>query len=292
MPEKNNAASDWNPTAAANKCDAIVTQAVANVEIFDNAEFGKLRAVAIGGEPWFVASDVAKILGYRDSDKVTRLLDSDEKGTQILGTPGGNQKMSIVSESGFYRAVMVRRGSCIGSEDLRERVSGFQRWVTHEVLPAIRRDGGYMAAAPEETPEQTMARALLIAQRTIERAKAEAAKLRDANAELAPKAMFADAVSASKTTILVGELAKLLRQNGVDVGQKRLFARLREDGYLMKGGSSYNLPTQRSMEMGLFEIKETTIVHSDGHTTVSKTPKVTGKGQVYFVKKFLKEATA
>lgn len=292
MPEKNNAASDWNPTAAANKCDAIVTQEVSKVEVFDNDEFGQLRAVKDGDEILFRAIDVAKALGYRDAERLTRRLPDDEKATRLVGTHGGNQSASFVTEPGFYRAVMARRSSYVNDYACRESVDRFQRWVTHEVLPAIRRDGGYMAAAPEETPEQTMARALLIAQRTIERAKAEAAKLRDANAELAPKAMFADAVSASKTTILVGELAKLLRQNGVDVGQKRLFARLREDGYLMKGGSSYNLPTQRSMEMGLFEIKETTIVHSDGHTTVSKTPKVTGKGQVYFVKKFLKEATA
>lgn len=255
MPEKNNAASDWNPTAAASECDAIVTQEVSKVEVFDNDEFGQLRAVKDGGEILFRAIDVAKALGYRDAERLTRRLPDDEKATRLVGTHGGNQSASFVTEPGFYRAVMARRSSYVNDYACRESVDRFQRWVTHEVLPAIRRDGGYMAAAPEETPEQTMARALLIAQRTI-------------------------------------ELAKLLRQNGVDVGQKRLFARLREDGYLMKGGSSYNLPTQRSMEMGLFEIKETTIVHSDGHTTVSKTPKVTGKGQVYFVKKFLKEATA
>lgn len=285
MPEKNNAASDWNPTAAANKCDAIVTQEVSKVEVFDNDEFGQLRVTRdASGEPWFSATDVAKALGLRDAEKVTRRLPDDEKGWMRYPLLKGEKKrLRVISEPGLYRCALASQVP---------QAEPFKRWVTHEVLPAIRRDGGYMAAAPEETPEQTMARALLIAQRTIERAKAEAAKLRDANAELAPKAMFADAVSASKTTILVGELAKLLRQNGVDVGQKRLFARLREDGYLMKGGSSYNLPTQRSMEMGLFEIKETTIVHSDGHTTVSKTPKVTGKGQVYFVKKFLKEATA
>lgn len=291
MAEKNNAASDWNPTAAASECDAIVTQEVSKVEVFDNDEFGGLRVVNKNGVILFRATDVAKALGQRDAEKVTRCLDADEF-THLVGTNRGTRAVSYITEPGFYRAVMNRKSAFVSDKEGRERIQRFQRWVTHEVLPAIRRDGGYMAAAPEETPEQTMARALLIAQRTIERSKAEAAKLRDANAELAPKAMFADAVSASKTTILVGELAKLLRQNGVDVGQKRLFARLREDGYLMKGGSSYNLPTQRSMEMGLFEIKETTIVHSDGHTTVSKTPKVTGKGQVYFVKKFLKEATA
>ena len=173
MPEKNNAASDWNPTAAANKCDAIVTQAVANVEIFDNDEFGQLRAVKDGDEILFRAIDVAKALGYRDAERLTRRLPDDEKATRLVGTHGGNQSASFVTEPGFYRAVMARRSSYVNDYACRESVDRFQRWVTHEVLPAIRRDGGYMAAAPEETPEQTMARALLIAQRTIERAKAE-----------------------------------------------------------------------------------------------------------------------
>lgn len=292
MPEKNNAASDWNPTAAANKCDAIVTQEVSKVEVFDNDEFGQLRAVKDGDEILFRAIDVAKALGYRDAERLTRRLPDDEKATRLVGTHGGNQSASFVTEPGFYRAVMARRSSYVNDYACRESVDRFQRWVTHEVLPAIRRDGGYMAAAPEETPEQTMARALLIAQRTIERAKAEAAKLREANAELAPKAMFADAVSASNQAILIGDLAKLLKQNGYDTGQKRLFAWLRDNGYLMKSGASVNMPTQRAMDMGLFRVKETAVTHSDGHVTLSKTTKVTGKGQVYFVKKFLKEATA
>jgi len=150
--------------------------------------------------------------------------------------------------------------------------------VTHEVLPALRRDGGYMVAR-DETPEQTMARAVLLAQQTIDRQ-------RDRIAELEPKALFADAVAASDGTCLVGELAKMMRQNGVEVGQNRLFAMLREDGYLGNVGQNRNVPTQRAMDLGLFRIKETAVTHSDGHVTLSRTPKVTGKGQRYFLKRY------
>ncbi len=177
--------------------------------------------------------------------------------------------MVCVTEPGFYKLVMRSR---------KPEAKAFQRWVTHEVLPALRRDGGYMVAR-DETPEQTMARAVLLAQQTIDRQ-------RDRIAELEPKALFADAVAASDGTCLVGELAKMMRQNGVEIGQRRLFARLREDGYLGNVGSNRNVPTQRAMEMGLFRIKETAVTHSDGHVTLSRTPKVTGKGQRYFIERY------
>ena len=250
-----------------------------DVQVFENSEFGKIRATrGKDGEPMLVASDVAKVLGYREAEKLTRLLDEDEKGTQILGTPGGSQTVSIITEAGFYRAVMTRRSKFVKDDEARKRVVAFQRWVTHEVLPALRRDGGYMVAR-DETPEQTMARAVLLAQQTIDRQKSRIA-------ELEPKALFADAVAASDGTCLVGELAKMMRQNGVDVGQNRLFAMLREDGYLGNVGNNRNVPTQRAMDLGLFRIKETAVTHSDGHVTISRTPKVTGKGQQYFVKRY------
>lgn len=249
-------------------------------QAFESQEFGTIRAMrGDGGEPWFVASDIAKILGYRDAAQLVRLLDDDEKGTQILSTHGGEQKMTIVNESGFYRSIMQRRSSWVKDEKKREFVIAFQRWVTHDVLPSIRRNGGYMVARQDETPEQTMARAVLIAQKTIERKEARIA-------ELEPKALFADAVAASDGTCLVGELAKMLRQNGVEVGQNRLFEVLRNDGFLGKSGSNRNVPTQRAMEMGLFRIKETAITHSDGHVTINRTPKVTGKGQRYFIERY------
>ena len=240
------------------------------VQAFDNPEFGSIRAMRGGdGEPWFVAADIAKALGYRDAEKMTRRLDSDEKGTRSVGTPGGAQKMSVITEAGMYSAIL---GSQV------EGARRFKRWVTHEVLPALRRDGGYMVAR-DETPEQTMARAVLIAQRTVERQRAELEEMR-------PKALFADAVGASDGTCLVGELAKMMRQNGLDIGQNRLFALLREDGYLGKSGSNRNVPTQRAMDMGLFRIKETAVTHADGHVTLNRTPKCTGRGQRYFIGRY------
>ena len=215
------------------------------------------------GEPMFVAADVAKALGYGDATHMTRRLDEDEKGLRSVETLGGKQTVSVITEPGLYSAVL---GSKLPT------AKAFKRWVTHEVLPAIRRNGGYMAARPGETREQLLARALIVAD--------EAMREKDARiAELEPKALFADAVAASDGTCLVGELAKMMRQNGVEVGQNRLFAWLREDGYLGRSGSSRNVPTQRAMEQGLFRIKETAVTHSDGHVTVSRTPKVTGKGQ-------------
>lgn len=238
------------------------------VQVFDNEEFGTIRAIrGVDGEPSFVAKDVLAVL---DLDRTAmRKLDDDEKGVDSIHTPGGDQQVTTVTEPGFYKLVMRSR---------KPEAKAFQRWVTHEVLPALRRDGGYMVER-HESPEETMARAVLLAQTTIDRQKARIA-------ELEPKALFADAVAASDGTCLVGELAKMLRQNGVEVGQNRLFAMLREDGYLGNVGNNRNVPTQRSMEMGLFRIKETAVTHSDGHVTINRTPKVTGKGQTYFVKRY------
>ena len=252
-----------------------------DIQVFENDEFGAIRVIKDeNGEPWFVAKDVSDILGYRSASDLTRLLDDDEKGTQPVRTPGGVQELSKISESGFYKSVMQRRASFINDEKHQKAVKRFQRWVTHEVLPAIRRDGGYMVAR-DETPEQTMARAVLIAQSTIERQKSRIA-------ELEPKAMFADAVAASDGTCLVGELAKMMTQAGFKVGQNRLFAILRDDGYLGKSGSNKNVPLQRYVEQGLFRIKETAITHANGHVSINRTTKVTGKGQRYFIDRYCK----
>lgn len=241
-----------------------------NIQVFNNNDFGKVRALLNkGGEPMFVAKDVCAALEIKNSRDALARLDDDEKGVVLTDTPGGEQQMQAVNEAGLYVLVLGSR---------KPEAKAFKRWVTHEVLPALRRDGGYMVAR-DETPEQTMARAVLLAQATIDRQ-------RDRIAELEPKALFADAVAASDGTCLVGELAKMMRQNGVEIGQRRLFARLREDGYLGKSGSNTNVPTQRAMEMGLFRIKETAVTHSDGHVTLSRTPKVTGKGQRYFIKRY------
>ncbi len=240
-------------------------------QVFDNPEFGQLRVVqGEDGEPWFVASDVAKALGYRDAANMARRLDDDEKGTRSVSTPGGVQQMTVVSEPGLYSAVLGLKV---------EGARRYKRWVTHDVLPSIRRNGGYMVARADETPEQLLARALKLADATL--------RERDARiAELEPKALFADAVAASDGTCLVGELAKMMRQNGLDIGQNRMFELLRNDGYLGKSGSNRNVPTQMAMDLGLFRIKETAITHSDGHVTINRTPKVTGKGQRYFVDRY------
>lgn len=242
------------------------------LQVFNHPQFGTVRAVEIQGEPWLVGKDVAESLGYTATEKAIRThVDGDDKGVTEMDTPGGKQKVVIINESGLYSLVF---GSKL------PEAKKFKHWVTSEVLPSIRRDGGYMHTSPDMTDEEIMARAVLLGQKKIEE---QAKRIQ----EMRPKEIFADRVSASESSILVGDLAKLLKQNGVDMGQKRLFRWLRDKGYLIKYGISYNLPIQRSMELGLFEIKETTITHSDGHISISKTVKVTGKGQVYFVNKFL-----
>lgn len=254
------------------------------IQTFESDQFGTVRAIRDeNGEPWFVAKDVCDALGIR-TDTVRAILDADEvreTNPNSIGVAGGRKPL-VVSEPGFYKLVMRSR---------KPEAKAFQRWVTHEVLPALRREGGYMVAR-DETPEQTMARAVLLAQATIDRQNSRIAGLEAENEEMRPKALFADAVAASDGTCLIGEFAKMLRQNGVDIGQNRLFAMLREDGYLGKVGQNRNVPTQRSMELGLFRIKETAITHSDGHVTINRTPKLTGKGQRYFIERYGKTGEA
>ena len=233
-------------------------------------------------EPWFVAKDVCDILGMSNPSMAVIALDKDEVAQidpkDYLGSENrSNQAVNIVSEPGLYKLIMRSR---------KPEAKEFQRWVTHEVLPQIRKTGGYIPTSESDSDEDIMARAVLVAQKTIER-KNQQLQAKDAQIKvLEPKARFADAVAASDGTCLVGELAKMLRQNGMDIGQNRLFRLLQADGYLGKSGSNRNVPTQRAMDLGLFRIKETTVTHADGHTTVSRTPKVTGKGQRYFIDRY------
>lgn len=281
------------------------------LRVFDSFEFGAIRtAVSEDGEPLLNAHDVAVSLGYRDAERITRLLDADEVDSHLVGVLGGKQSGRFITESGFYHVVMARKSAFIKDPDKRASAARFQRWVTHEVLPSIRRTGGYMTAAPDETPDQLMARALLVAQEALQRRdaviaeQAAAIEERDRSIALqdaviarteaqveamAPKALFADAMTASDRTYLIGEAAKIIRQNGIDMGQNRLFRILRDDwGLLGRRGCNWNLPTQRAMDMGLFHVKETIITHSDGHTTVSRTSKLTGKGLQYVVTRLAK----
>ncbi|WP_368095232.1 phage antirepressor [Bifidobacterium bifidum] len=234
------------------------------------------------GEPWFIAKDVCDILGMSNPSMAVIALDKDEVAQidpkDYLGSENrSNQAVNIVSEPGLYKLIMRSR---------KPEAKEFQRWVTHDVLPQIRRTGGYIPTSESDSDEDIMARAVLVAQKTIKQKNQQIAEQQTRIVELEPKARFADAVAASDGTCLVGELAKMLRQNGMDIGQNRLFRLLQADGYLGKSGSNRNVPTQRAMDLGLFRIKETTVTHADGHTTVSRTPKVTGKGQRYFINRY------
>lgn len=254
------------------------------VQIFSNEEFGRIRTIAIEGEPWFVGKDAASALGYGQGkspiNAVANHVDEEDKGVIELMTPGGMQKVTIINESGLYSLVLSSK---------LPRAKAFKRWITSEVIPSIRKRGMYATA---ETAEQMLQNPDVMI-RALQELKAERQKrqeLEQKRQEDAPKVIFADAVAASQTSILVGDLAKLICQNGVSIGQTRLFAWMRANGFLMsRAGISYNMPTQRAMESGLFEVKESTFVHSDGRIGIVKTPKVTGKGQQYFINRFLKE---
>ena len=233
------------------------------------------------GEPWFVAKDVCDILELSNNRHAISQLDSDEKNTVVIsdGIPG-NPNKTIISEPGLYKLIMRSR---------KPEAKEFQRWVTHEVLPRIRRTGGYIPTSESDDDMTILAKAVMIGQRTMEEQKRRIEAQESRIRELEPKALFADAVAASDGTCLVGELAKMLRQNGLDIGQNRLFKLLRDDGYLGKSGANTNVPTQKAMELGLFRIKETAVTHSDGHVTISRTPKVSGKGQAYFIRRYCPE---
>lgn len=242
------------------------------LQVFNNAMFGDVRIILQDNEPWFVAKDVCECLGLNDTSKAVSRLDSDEKGTNLIPTLGGNQNLWTVNEYGLYSLVMSSR---------KPEAKEFKRWVTHEVLPSLRKYGTYNMNIPKTLPDALKAYASEIEAHNKTKALVEEQK---------PKVLFADAVNASHTSILVGDLAKLLRQNGLDIGQNRLFERLRQEGYLIKQkGESYNMPTQRSMDMKLFEVKESTFTNPDGSTHITKTSKITGKGQIYFTNRYLGE---
>lgn len=252
------------------------------IKIFSSAEFGTVRTLTIDNEPFFVGKDVATILGYaKPLNAIAIHVDEDDSLKQgLTDSMGRIQETIVINESGLYSLILSSK---------LPTAKKFKRWVTAEVLPSIRKHGAYM------TPD-TLEKALYNPDFLIRLAT----ELKDTQAHVKhletkidndkPKVIFADAVSTSKSSILVGELAKIIKQNGVNIGQNRLFAWLRDNGYLIKRkGTDYNMPTQYSMDLQLFEVKETEVTHADGHITVSKTPKVTGKGQQYFINKFLKQ---
>ena len=243
------------------------------LQVFKNPMFGEIRTVSINNEPWFVGKDVAQVLGYTDTNKAIAMhVDVEDKLNDKTALSLGQRGGWIINESGLYSLILSSK---------LPTAKSFKRWVTSEVLPAIRKNGGYIAGQENMTDQEILAKALLVAQKTIESKNKQIS-------EMQPKALFADSVASSSSTILIGELAKILRQNGIDMGEKRLFAWLRDNGYLIRrNGTDYNMPTQKSVELGLMRVKETVISHSDGHTTVSKTPKITGKGQQYSINKLV-----
>lgn len=249
------------------------------LQIFENPEFGAVRTVEIDGEPWLVGKDVAEALGYTNPQKAIRdHVDDEDKGVNESFTVNGTQGI-LINESGLYSLVLSSK---------LPTARKFKHWVTSEVLPSLRRHGLYAADELLNNPD------LMI--RAMEELKAERARasaLAEKVERDAPKVLFAESVAASQHSILVFDLAKILRQNGVQIGGNRLFEWLRTNGYLIRRkGSDWNMPTQRAVEMGLFEIKETSVTHADGHVTVNKTPKVTGKGQQYFINLFLRKPVA
>ena len=244
------------------------------IKIFDNPEFGKVRTMEINGEPYFVGKDVSEILGYSDTNKAIAMHVDDEdklndKTASSLGQRGG----WLINESGLYSLILSSK---------LPKAKEFKRWVTSEVLPSIRKHGAYAVDELLNDPE--------FAIKTFTALKEERERSKRLSEQIEadkPKVIFADSVSAAKSSILVGDLAKLLKQNGINIGQNRLFEWLRQKGYLIKGGSSKNMPTQKAAEMWLFEVKVSTVNNPDGSIRETKTTKVTGKGQVYFVNKFL-----
>lgn len=248
-----------------------------DMKIFENSEFGAERVVDVNGEPWFVAKDVCECLELGNPRTSIALLDEDEKGVHTMDTPGGAQEMSIVSEAGLYSLILRSR---------KPEAKAFKRWITHEVLPAIRKHGGYLTPAKLEealTDPDTIIR--LATNLKAEREKRQALEAQAAADR--PKVVFAESIEVAKTSILVGEMAKLIKQaTGCDMGQNRFFEWLRANGYLHKGGSARNMPTQRCIDAGWMEIKEGTRIGSSGECHITRTPKVTGKGQIYFVNLF------
>lgn len=241
------------------------------MKVFNNSEFGEIRTVVKDDDIYFAGKDIAEALGYKDTVNALKAhVDEEDKLTWRITTSGQARNMTVINESGLYSLVLSSK---------LESAKRFKRWVTSDVLPALRRTGSYSMNIPQTLPEALRAYADEVEQHNKTKALVEAQR---------PKVLFADAVSTSNTDILVGDLAKLLSQNGYAVGQNRLFERLRNEGFLIsRKGNSYNTPTQRAMEMGLFRIKETAITHSNGRVSLNKTPKVTGKGQQYFINRFI-----
>lgn len=251
------------------------------LQIFNSPEFGQVRTVKINGKPYFVANDVARALGYkRPADAVTAHCKGSVKHRYL--TDGGEQELKVIPEGDIYRLTV--RSKLPSAEK-------FEKWVFDEVIPSIRTNDGYIVGQETLSDDDLMAKAILVAQKKIKERDQIIEQQKQKIEADRPKTIFADAVSASHTSILIGDLAKLICQNGYQIGQKRLFQWMRDNGYLMVSGSSRNMPKQKYVEQGLFEIKESNVQNPDGSVRITRTTKVSGKGQLYFVNKFLGRET-
>ncbi|EGT4056855.1 phage antirepressor Ant [Clostridioides difficile] len=247
------------------------------LQIFKNNEFGEIRTVTKNNEPWFVATDVCSALDISNTSQALTRLDDDEKNTIILNEGIGNPNKSIVSEYGLYNLILASR---------KKEAKKFKRWITHDVIPTIRKHGAYMTSEVIEKtltdPDYLIQLATNLKEEKAKRALAEAQVEKDK-----PKVLFADSCEVAENSILIGEFAKRLKQNGYDIGQNKLFEWLRQHDYLCKSGERKNLPTQYSMERGLFEIKTRVFSNPNGSVRTTSTTKITGRGQIYFTNKFL-----
>lgn len=252
-----------------------------DVTIFRKNEFGAVRAVTLAGEPWFVAADVCRALGLGNSSDVIKRLDEDERTLVSIEGASNGLPVNAVNEPGLYALILGSR---------KPEAKAFKRWITHEVIPEIRKTGGYIAGQEMMDDDQLLANALMVAQRKIaERNK----QLEAANEKIkadAPKVLFAETVEKAETCISIGTLAKILNQAGLDIGERRLFERLRNDKWLNSKGRNWNVPSQKSMDMGLMRVHESTISRSSG-IQIKKTPLITGKGQRFFLDLYAPKAT-
>lgn len=247
------------------------------LQIFNNEEFGEIRTVTVNDEVWFVAKDVCEALKHTNTTVAMQMLEEDERTKLSLGRAG---ETNCINESGLYTLIIKSN---------LPKAKKFRKWVTSEVLPSIRKNGGYIAGQESLSDDELMAKALMVAQSKIAERDTLIVEQQRAIERMKPQKIFAEAVATSHTSILVGDLAKLICQNGVQIGQKRLFEWLRNNNFLIKSGASRNMPQQRFVEQGLFEVKESNIQNPDGSVRITRTTKVTGKGQIYFINKFLAE---
>lgn len=247
-----------------------------NLQIFKNEKFGEMRTVEINNIPFVCLADVCKILEIKNiSDCKGRLKQDGVVTNEVIDNFGRKQQATFINESNLYKVIFQSR---------KPEAEEFTEWVTNEVLPSIRKNGGYISGQETLSDDELIQKALLVATNKLKEREKQLEEQR-------PKVLFANSVETSTTSILIGDLAKLIKQNGHDIGQNRLFKWLRENGYLIKSGERRNMPTQMSMDLGLFEVKERTVNNPDGSIRITKTTKVSGKGQVYFVNKFLKEVS-